>query len=110
MVSKGYENFVSQENDSATFIATKKFLNSFLNKTDMYAVGLEIDEQKKSLATSEKKWQDLRDKQQEGRKKITQLEADLKNWQQEEVNQQKEVDSQRAALQELEAKRSAIQQ
>jgi hypothetical protein len=110
MVSKGYENFVSQENDSATFIATKKFLNSFLNKTDMYAVGLEIDEQKKSLAASEKKWQDLRDKQQEGRKKITQLEADLKNWQQEEVNQQKEVDSQRAALQELEAKRSAIQQ
>src|SRR5688500_147455 len=47
MVSKGYENFVSQENDSTTFFATESFLNSFLNKTERYAVGMEIDEQKK---------------------------------------------------------------
>jgi len=110
MVSKGYENFVSQANDSATFIATEKFLNSFLNKTDMYAVGIEIEGKKKDLAASEKKWQDLRDKQQEGRNKITQLEADLKNWQQEELTQQKDVDEQRAALKGMEARRSALQQ
>jgi hypothetical protein len=110
MVSKGYENFVSQENDSTTFFATESFLNSFVNKTERYAVGMEIDEQKKNLAASEKKWADLREKQEEGRKKIAQLEADLKNWQQEELAQQKEVTDQRAALQNLEARRSSIQQ
>jgi hypothetical protein len=110
MVSKGYENFVAKENDSATFAASEKFLNSFVNKTDMYATTSKLEDQKKSLAVSEKKWQALRDKQEEARKKIAQLEADLKNWQQEELAQQKDVDAQRLALKDLEAKRSSIQQ
>ncbi len=110
MVSKGYENFVSNENDSATFAASEKFLNSFVYKTDMYAVSGMVEDQKKSLAVSEKKWQALRDKQQDARNKITQLEADLKNWQQEELSQQKDVDAQRLALKDLEARRSSIQQ
>jgi hypothetical protein len=110
MVSKGYENFVSNENDSATFAASEKFLNSFVYKTDMYAVSGMVENQKKSLAVSEKKWQALRDKQQDARNKITQLEADLKNWQQEELSQQKDVDAQRLALKDLEARRSSIQQ
>ena len=70
MVSKGYENFVAKEKDSATFAASEKFLNSFVNKTDLFAVTAQMEEQKKSLAISEKKWQALRDKQEEARKKI----------------------------------------
>ena len=110
LVSKGYENFVAKESDSATFDASEKFLNSFVNKTDMFAVTGQIDEQKKTLSESEKKWQTLRDKQEEARNKITRLEADLKNWQQEEMTQQKDVDAQRMALKSLEEKRAAIQQ
>jgi hypothetical protein len=110
MVSKGYENFVSEENDSSTFKAAQSFLNSFLNKTDVYAIGVQIDDKKKELAASEKKWQDLMNKQKEGRSKMAQLEADLKNWQQEEADQQKDVDAQRASLKDLEARRSAVQQ
>lgn len=110
MASKGYENFVAKENDSATFLAAEKFLNSFVNRTDMYAVTGSIDDQKKTLARSEEKWQTLRDKQEDARKKIAQLEADLKNWQQEEMEQQKDVDAQRLSLKDLEARRAAIKQ
>jgi hypothetical protein len=110
MVSKGYENFVSEENDSATFNAAQNFLNSFANKTDMYAIGVQIDDKKKELAVSEKKWQDVRNKQEEGRTKIAQLEADLKNWQQEEADRQKDVDVQRTALNDLETRRASIKQ
>jgi len=110
MVSKGYENFVSEENDSATFNAAENFLNSFANKTDMYAIGVQIDDKKKELAASEKKWQNVRNKQEEGRTKIAQLEADMKNWQQEEADQQKDVDAQRSALKDLETRRAGIQQ
>jgi peptidoglycan hydrolase CwlO-like protein len=108
MVSKGYENFVSQENDSATFNAAQNFLNSFTNQTEMYAIAAQIEDKKKELASSEKKWEDLRNKQEEGRTKIAQLEADLKNWQQEEADRRKDVDAQRTALSDLEAKRAAI--
>jgi hypothetical protein len=109
MVSKGYENFVSKENDSATFNAAENFLNSFASKTDMYAIGVQIGDKKKELAASEKKWQDVRNKQEEGRKKIAELEANIKNWQQEEAGQQKDVEAQRSALKELETRRAAIQ-
>lgn len=109
MVSKGYENFVSKENDSATFNAAEKFLNTFVRKTDMYAIGVQIGDKKKELAASEKKWQDVRNKQEEGRKKIAELEANIKNWQQEEAGQQKDVEAQRSALKDLETRRAAIQ-
>jgi hypothetical protein len=110
MVSKGYANFVSLENDSSTFMAAEKFLNSFLYKTDVFAVEADIETKKKDVASSEKKWQNLRDKQEEGKKKIAQLEAEVKNWEQEEAAQQKEVNIQRSALKDLEARRSAIRQ
>jgi hypothetical protein len=68
-----------------------------------------MEAQKVMIATSEKKWQDLRNKQEDARKKITQLEADIKNWQQEEQTQQQDVDSKRAVLKDMETKRSTIQ-
>ncbi|HUQ66574.1 MAG TPA: hypothetical protein VM101_10480 [Flavitalea sp.] len=110
MVSKGYENFVSPETDSLTFNASQNFLNTFTSKTEAYQLNKQLDEQKKTIATAEKKWKDLRDKQEDARKKIEQLQADMKNWQQEEIAQQKEVDNQRAVLQSLESKRAAVKQ
>lgn len=110
MVSKGYENFVSPETDSETFSASEKFLNSFVGRTDVFQVNKQIEEQKKGITASEKKWKDLRTKQEDATKKITQLESDIKNWQQEEISQQQDVDKQRLLLKELEDKRAAIQQ
>lgn len=109
LVSKGYDNFVSQDVDSATFAASEKFLNSFVSKTEAFDLGKKMEEQKASIAASEKKWQELRNKQSEARKTIAQLEADIKNWQQEEQMQQQDVDSKRSVLKDMEAKRSTIQ-
>jgi hypothetical protein len=110
IVSKGYENFVSPETDSMTFKAAENFLNTFTSKTEAFQINKLLDEKKKSIAVSEKKWKDLRDKQEDARKKIAQLEADIKNWQQEEIAQQKDVDNQRSELQNLESKRAAVKQ
>ncbi len=107
MVSKGYDNFVSSEVDSATFAASQRFLNSFVSETASFQLNKQLEEQKAILADTEKKWQKIRNKQEETRNKITQLEADLKNMQQEEQTLQQEVDKQRSALKELEVKRSS---
>lgn len=107
LVSKGYDNFVSAETDSATFGASERFLNSFVSQTADFQMNKQMDEQKQLLADTENKWQKVRTKQDETRSKITELEADLKNMQQEEQTLQQEVDKQRASLKELEVKRSS---
>lgn len=108
MVSKGYDNFVSPEVDSATFSASQRFLNSFVTHTEALQVSKQLEEQKHKIAESEKKWQDLRNKKEDARKKIAQLEADIKNWEKQEQAQKLDIDTQRSLLQELEAKRSII--
>lgn len=110
MVSKGYENFVSPETDSATFAASENFLNSFIRQTETFQINEQMERQKKMLATAEKKWNDLRDKQRDAADKIVKLQADIKNWQQEEILQHQDVDKQRLILTELEAKRITVQQ
>lgn len=110
MVSKGYENFVSPDLDTATFAAAEKFLNSFESKTEAFQVNKQIEEQKKIIAASDKKWNELRNKQEDARKKIAQLESDIKNLQQEEQTQQQDVDNQRSILKDMEARRSTVQQ
>jgi hypothetical protein len=109
LVSKGYDNFVSPETDSATFGASERFLNSFVAETADFQLQKQMDEQKKTLADTENKWQKIRTKQDETRNKISQLEADLKNMQQEELTLQQEVDKQRSSLKDLEVKRSSTQ-
>lgn len=109
LVSKGYDNFISPETDSATFGASERFLNSFVAQTADFQLNKQMDEQKKALVATEDKWQKVRTKQDETRNKIAQLEADLKNMQQEEQTLQQEVDKQRASLKDLEVKRSSVQ-
>lgn len=109
LVSKGYDNFVSRDTDSATFGASERFLNSFVGQTADFQLNKQMDDQKQILAATEHKWQKVRTKQDETRNKIAQLEAELKNMQQEEQTLQQEVDKQRASLKELEMKRSSAQ-
>lgn len=106
MVSKGYDNFVSPDVDSATFAASQQFLNSFALETAALQLDKQIEEQKQKIAQSEKKWEELRNRQEDARKKIAQLEADIKNWEQQEQAQKQDLDRQRSLLLELESKRS----
>lgn len=107
MVSKGYENFVSPETDSATYFASQNFLNGFVQNTTVFNINQKVEEQTKSIAASEKKWKNLRDKQEDAKKKIVQLQSEIQTLHEEEVLQQQEVERLRTELKELEAKRTS---
>ena len=104
LVSKGYDNFVSMESDSATFIASMKFLDGFVANTATYSLLQDIGLQEKVLIAAEKKMNNLQDDDKSLRKKIEQLNADLVSNQSAIEKQAAEVAVQRAALETLKAK------
>ena len=65
--------------------------------------------QKQSLVTSEKKWTDNRNRQAEAKKKIVELETEIKNLVEEEQLQQQEVEKLRTGLKDLETQRASAQ-
>lgn len=107
LVSKGYDNFVSMTSDSATFIASQNFLNSFVQKTNVYNINQKMNEQKEALASSQKKWTDIRDREAKAKNKIIDLEAEIKTLQKEAVLQQEEVEKLQTGLRDLEAQRTS---
>jgi hypothetical protein len=109
LVSKGYDNFVSSGSDSATFRASENFLNGFVQNTNVYNISQRLEEQKQSIASSEKKWTELRDRQAEAKKKIAELESEIKVMQEQELLQQQEVEKLRTGLKDLETQRASTQ-
>ena len=109
LVSKGYDNFVSTGTDSATYMAAEKFLNGFVQGTNAFDINQKLDEQKKSVAASEKKRTDLQDSQTAAKKKLAELEAEIKMLQEEEALQAQDVEKQRSELKDLEARRTSAQ-
>lgn len=107
LVSKGYDNFVSAETDSATFAASKNFLDGFVHNANVFNINQQLEEQTKNIAKSEKKWKELRDKQEDAKKKITQLQSEIQTWHDEEALQQQEVEKLRLELKDLESKRTS---
>ena len=107
LVSKGYDNFISRETDSATFSASENFLNGFVQNTNVYNINQKLDEQKQNIASSEKKWTALRERQADAKKKIVELETEIKNLQEQELLQQQEVENLRTGLKDLEAQRTS---
>jgi len=61
LVSKGYDNFISPEVDTATFAAATAFLNGFVAGTAGYRLNLDIEEQGKVVKNAEKKLASLQD-------------------------------------------------
>jgi uncharacterized coiled-coil DUF342 family protein len=68
-----------------------------------------MDEQKKALVTSEKKWSDVRDRQAKAKTKIVELEAEIKSLQKEEILRQEETERLQSELRDLEAQRTSAQ-
>lgn len=107
LVSKGYDNFVTPQVDSTTYMASQDFLNSFVSETAAFKLNKEVEAQRQKVKDSEKKWQDLRNQQDDAKKKIAELEANVKNWQEEEVKQKNYLDSARTTLQTLEGQQTS---
>ena len=104
LVSKGYDNFISPEVDSATFLAATDFLNGFVATTASYRLNLDIEEQEKVLKNAEKKLTNLQDDEKSIVKKIDELQADLRNKKNDQVMQEKEIANQKLKLEALKAR------
>ncbi|RYY62259.1 MAG: hypothetical protein EOO05_03480 [Chitinophagaceae bacterium] len=104
LVSKGYDNFVTPESDSATFSAASRFLDGFLANTASYSLQQDIMNQEKLVASAEKKMQKLQDDDESLRKKIDQLNKDLVENRTAIELQAAEVAKQRASLETLKTK------
>jgi hypothetical protein len=104
VVSKGYDNFISPEVDSATFLAATDFLNGFVANTASYRLNLDIEEQAKVLKSAENKLTNLQDDEKSLIKKIEGLQADLRNKKDDQVMQEKEIANQKMKLEALKVK------
>src|SRR5688572_26836190 len=104
LVSKGYDNFISPQEDSSTFLAATEFLNGFVATTAGYRLNLDIEEQGKIVQSAEKKLAGLQDDEKSLIKKIEELQADLRNKKDDQAMQEKEIASQKMKLEELKAK------
>ena|SRR5687767_3724053 len=104
VVSKGYDNFISPEVDSATFLAATDFLNGFVANTASFRLNLDIEEQGKVLKSAENKLTNLQDDEKSLIKKIEGLQADLRNKKDDQVMQEKEIANQKMKLEALKVK------
>jgi hypothetical protein len=104
LVSKGYDNFVSPQVDSVTFIAATEFLNSFVGSNLNFSLQQEIEAQEKVVANAEKKLNNIVDDEKALHKKIEQLQADIASKQSDRELQAKEIANQKSILDALKAK------
>jgi hypothetical protein len=104
LVSKGYDNFISAESDTATFAAATNFLNGFLSGTATYSLNQDIQQQEKTIQDAEKKLTGIKGDTEATMRKIESLQAELRNQQNDFAMQEKEVATQKAKLEELKAK------
>jgi hypothetical protein len=104
LVSKGYDNFVSLESDSATFAAATAFLNGFVEGTAVYSLNRDIEDQEKVVQKAEKRLSELQDDSKDIARKIESLQADQRNKANDEETQRKEIAAQKAKLEELKAR------
>jgi septal ring factor EnvC (AmiA/AmiB activator) len=108
LVSKGYDNYISPEVDTAAFGAATTFLNGFVARTTSFRLNLDIEEQEKVVAGAEKKLANLQDDEKDLMKKIEGLQADLRNKKQDQSMQEKEITTQKLKLEELKAKVASL--
>jgi len=104
LVSKGYDNYISPEMDTAAFGAATAFLDGFVSGTASYRLTLDIDEQEKIVQGAEKKLVNLQDDEKDLVKKIEGLQADLRNKKQDQIMQEKEIAAQKLKLEVLKTK------
>jgi hypothetical protein len=104
LVSKGYDNFISPQQDSVSFTAATNFLNGFVATTASFRLGLDIEEQADIVKKSEKKLADLQSDERDLIKKMEELQAAMQNKKNDQVLQEKEIAIQKNKLAELKLK------
>ena len=70
ILSKGYDNFVSLESDSASYRAARRFLNGFIKETAAYKLAIVIEEEQERIDDSEKKLKIMKEDENELQRKM----------------------------------------
>lgn len=94
LVSKGYDNFVSQANDQQIANNTKALLNNFEHHIEKYNKAQLIKAQQELINKTEKEKKNLEDEYQRTSKKLDDLQKQIDK-------KGKEIDEQKAKLEEL---------
>ena len=98
MTSKGADNFITDASEPDVYTAAKNFLNGFTSETATYKHTLDIKSQEETVNKAEKKLNDLVNDEKDLNKKIAKLQEDLKTNQQDQINQQALLESERKKL------------
>jgi len=98
LVSKGYDNFVSQESDSVIYSAAQRFLNGFIEETAAYKLGIAIAEQKEKMNNSEKELKNLKGDASDMQKKMDDLKKDMSKNKEEQQKLESKIQEQNKVL------------
>lgn len=99
-------NNVLADMDAEELNRVKSFLNHLLPDVEAADLELQIKTQEATVTKAEKKFKDLQDDQASMEKKIKNLQDDLKTNAKNQEDQQKEIESQKQALEALRGKRA----
>lgn len=99
------ENVLSRVNDPNVGNKVKEFLNQLTPYVAAYHLEMEIKIMEEEIAKSEKKLKGMKDDKEEMQKKIRKLEGDIKQNEQEQVEQVRVIDKQKHVLEDLKSKR-----
>jgi len=101
LVSKGYDNFITTATDAKTIENVKTFLNSLVNYTNTYQLGLNIKEQEELVKKAEKTWSSSVDNNKDLLSQKEKLERKIAESNNEQVLKQKALDEEKKKLADL---------
>lgn len=102
LMGKG-ENYFIASSDDVAYDAAKRFLNGFIEQAAVYKLDLDIKAQEQAVTDAQKKFDKLKDNENDMNKKIDQLQKDLKKNQEDQKNQAQTIENEKKKLEDLKA-------
>jgi len=101
LVSKGYDNFVTGETDTATYGAVKRFLDSFDDKTQTFKLNLDIKAQEETVKKAEEKLAAAISAEAKMNSQIEDLQAKIRTSKADQENITVDIENQKRTLEDL---------
>jgi Uncharacterized conserved protein len=105
MVSKGYDNFVSPQEDLTLWNSAQNFLNSFVGRTTAFTLETDIKGQEKAVKESEGKLVKYQEDEKGLNSKMKKLQQEIADNQRFQQEQQSDIESQRKKLEQMKSTR-----
>lgn len=105
LISKGYDNFVSDTSDATLINNGKQYLNGIRDMIAAYDLELQIQAQEDAVAKADKKYNNLVEDGESLEKKRKNIEKDIEDNKKNQANQKSETEKQRQILETLRGKR-----